>query len=151
MEVLLFDQDAHALEYVSRRFALQARHRTDVDVRLRHDAIGRLLRDPQIFADYGHVDFVFASGLFDYLEVPVGVGLIRNLHRLLLPGGVLYVGNMVPENPCRWFLEHHLDWLLKYRTREELAAMGEEAVPDAERRLVEDATGINPFLVLGKG
>ncbi len=150
LNVLLFDQDQYALEYASRRFALAAGHspRRDVRVQLRHDTIRRLLNDDDIFADQPAVDIIFVAGLFDYLREPTARKLIAKLYRLLAPGGALYVGNMVPENPCRWFLEHHLDWFLLYRSREELLAMGEEAVPGAKAWIVNEPTSVNPFLVI---
>ncbi len=150
VEVMLFDQDRFALEYVSRRFtvALNAKPRTDLELSLRHDTIRRLLDDPAIFDDYGKVDMVFASGLFDYLRFHTGVRLIRNLHRLLSPEGELWVGNMVPENPCRWFLEHHLDWFLQYRSQEDLLTMGKIAIPEPSMRVTVESTRVNPFLVI---
>jgi extracellular factor (EF) 3-hydroxypalmitic acid methyl ester biosynthesis protein len=150
LNVLLFDQDQYALEYASRRFALAAGHnpRSDISVQLRHDTIRRLLNDDEIFAEQPAVDIIFVAGLFDYLRKPTARKLIAKLHRLLAPGGQLYVGNMVPENPCRWFLEHHLDWFLLYRSREELLAMGEEAVPGARTWIVNEPTSVNPFLVI---
>ena len=55
-----------------------------------------------------------------------------------------------PVNPqdLQWFLEHHLDWFLEYRTREELLAMGEAAVPGGEAKIIDEPTGVNPFLVI---
>jgi SAM-dependent methyltransferase len=150
LDILLFDQDVDALEYVNTRLgaAMQRLGGEGPRTQLRHDTIRALLNDPDIFTSFGDVDLVFASGLFDYLHFHTGVRLIGNLYRILAPGGLLYVGNMVPENPCRWFLEHHLDWVLEYRTREELLAMGDAALPGVEARIVDEATGVNPFLVI---
>jgi hypothetical protein len=38
----------------------------------------------------------------------------------LLPGGTLIIGNVVPSNPTRAFMDHILEWVLIHRTEEEL-------------------------------
>jgi SAM-dependent methyltransferase len=150
LDILLFDQDEDALELVNNGLALMKARSGggSINIQLRHDAIRRLLDDETIFDSFGPADLIFSAGLFDYLRFHTGVRLVRNLYRNLSPGGRLYVGNMVPENPCRWFLEHHLDWFLEYRTREELRAMGEAAVSGADIEIIEEETGVNPFLLV---
>ncbi len=151
LDILLFDQDEDALEHVNNRLSmLRTKLGQPIRVQLRHDTIRRLLDDRTIFAAFGEADLIFSSGLFDYLRFHTGVRLIRNLFHNLAPGGHLFVGNMVPENPCRWFLEHHLEWFLEYRSREELRAMGEAAVIEATVEIIEESTEINPFLRLTK-
>ena len=153
LDVLLFDQDRDALEYVNNRVAM-ARSRgagRDMTIQLRHDSIRRLLEDAAIFEPYFQADIIFASGLFDYLRFGTGVKLIRNLFSNLAPGGQLYVGNIVPEQPTRWIFDHHLDWFLEYRTREQLMTMAEDAVSDGNVTVIEEATGHNPFARLSRG
>ena len=48
-------------------------------------------------------------------------------------------------------MEHLLDWHLIYRTRPELMAIGRRAAPDATIRLLEEETGINPFIEILRG
>jgi hypothetical protein len=45
-------------------------------------------------------------------------------------------------------MEHHLEWDLLYRSREELAAIGRRAMPKARVRILEEEAGVNPFLEL---
>jgi hypothetical protein len=68
------------------------------------------------------------------------VGALTQAHRRLKtfvpyrePGGSTYIGNMAPENPSRWLMEHHLDWQLIYRTREEMLSFGRAGAPDHRR------------------
>jgi hypothetical protein len=61
---------------------------------------------------------------------------------------VLYIGNMVPENPSRWYIENHLDWFLIHRTRAQLLEIGARAAPDSQPRIVEEETGVNPFVLM---
>ncbi len=57
---------------------------------------------------------------------------------------------MVPENPSRWYMEHHLDWYLLYRSRAELLEMGIAAAPGASQQLLEEETGVNPFIEISR-
>jgi hypothetical protein len=45
-------------------------------------------------------------------------------------------------------MEHHLAWDLIYRTREALVDIGRRAVPSARIRVLEEETGVNPFIEL---
>jgi hypothetical protein len=152
VEIYLFDQDKLALSYAYGRIkrVLRGPRAEKVRVVYLHDSIKRLLRDPEIFAAHGHFDMVFSCGLFDYLQFPTAVSLSRSFYGTVAPGGTVYIGNMVPENPSRWFMEMHNDWHLTYRTRDELAAIGHAATPNADVRIVDEATGVNPFLAITK-
>ncbi|MBM4396868.1 MAG: PilZ domain-containing protein [Deltaproteobacteria bacterium] len=152
VEVVLFDQDKLALTFAHRRIGplIEGRWRGRVRVTFLHDTIKRLLTDPGIFGDYAPFDMMFAAGLFDYLRFNTATTLTRNLFANLAPGGRAYIGNMDPSNPSRWMFEHHLDWHLIYRTKIEMLEFGQAAVPGAGMEIVEDATGINPFLVIQK-
>lgn len=55
---------------------------------------------------------------------------------------------MAPENPTRWLMEYHLDWYLIHRSREEMLSLGRSAAPGAEISILEERTGINPFLAI---
>ncbi len=150
VELVLFDQDAHALALTQARLSRYAQRWPTVKIIYLHDSIKRLLQDPTLFQGFGPFDMIFCAGLFDYLKFGTAVTLCRHFHANLLPGGTAYVGNMVPENPCRWFLEHHLDWYLTYRTRDEILEFARTAAPHAEVAIVEEATGLNPFVMIRK-
>jgi SAM-dependent methyltransferase len=148
LEIVLFDQDKRALSYSYGRLKRVVSSRWPGLVTLvhLHDSIKRLLRDSGIFAGQGAFDVVIACGLFDYLQLLTAVSLSRNLYSILAPGGTLYIGNMVPSNPSRWFMELHLDWYLVYRERSELLELSRMAAPDARIQLLEEPTGVNPFV-----
>ena len=78
------------------------------------------------------------------------VSLCRNLFSLVAPGGTLLVGNMVPSNPCRWFMELHLDWFLVYRERSEMLELSRLAAPNARIEILDEPTRVNPFVSLTK-
>ncbi len=150
LEVVLFDQDKQALAFSHGRLQRLVTNKWHGQVKVLHlhDSIKRLLRGSTVFSVSGAFDAVYACGLFDYLQPHTWVSLCRTLFGATRDGGSLYVGNMVPENPSRWFMELHLDWFLEYRERQELLALGAKAVPDAELELLEEATGVNPIVKL---
>jgi extracellular factor (EF) 3-hydroxypalmitic acid methyl ester biosynthesis protein len=63
---------------------------------------------------------IYSVGLTDYLQDAFVVNLIDWAHEMLLPGGTLIVGNVVPSNPTRAFMDHILEWVLIHRSEEEL-------------------------------
>lgn len=153
IEIVLFDQDKGALSYAFRRLKplVEQKFAGRVHLLYLHESIKRLLKDAEMFSVFGKFDVVFSAGLFDYLQAPTAAVLIRNLFARLCEGGELYVGNMQPGNPGRWMMEHHLDWHLIYRTRPELMEVGHRGAPEATLRLLEEETGVNPFIQLVKG
>jgi extracellular factor (EF) 3-hydroxypalmitic acid methyl ester biosynthesis protein len=153
VDVVLFDQDKSALTYAYSRLkpVVQKRFASRVRLRYLHDSIKRLLRDRQIFSELGPFDGIFSCGLYDYLAPTTALVLTKSLFARLAPGGSLWVGNMVPENSARWAMEHILDWHLLYRTRAELTDIGRRAAPEAAIRLLEEETGINPFIEILRG
>lgn len=150
VEIVLFDQDKRALTFSYGRLKrlVSARWRDRVTLIHLHDSIKRLLRGSTVFTSAGHFDLVYACGLFDYLQRHTWMSLCRSLYAAVAPGGSLYIGNMVPSNPSRWFMELHLDWYLVYRERAEMLELARAAVPDARISMLEEATGVNPFVSL---
>jgi SAM-dependent methyltransferase len=150
LELVLFDQDKSALSYSFRRLkpAVQEKWGDQVRVLYLHESIKRLLRDANLFTSFGHFDAIYSAGLYDYLQPSTAVVLTRNLFARLVPGGTLCIGNMAPENPCRWFMESHLDWHLIHRTREEMMSIGNRAAPGAAIQVLEEDAGVNPFIEL---
>lgn len=150
IDIVLYDQDASALSFAFSRLnrLVDARWSRRVRIRFLHDSIKRLLRDPALFQDHAPFDVVICAGLYDYLDGRNATTLTRSLYASVRPGGQLYVGNVVPELPTRWLMEQHLDWFLKYKTREDMLAFTGEAAPDAHLAVIEEATGYNPFICL---
>ncbi len=84
-------------------------------------------------------DLIYSAGLFDYLSDRVGIALIRALYPLLKPGAVLSVGNFVPDNHGRGFMELLMDWTLVKRSEADMRSLAERAVPGCEVRTFMDA------------
>ena len=150
LEVVLFDQDRSALSFSYSRLSRLVASRWQGKVRVvhLHDSITRLLRGSTQLAAASGFHAVYACGLFDYLQPHSWVSLCRSLYETLAPGGTLYVGNMVPACPSRWLMEFHLDWFLEYRERAELLELARRAAPGATRTILEEPSGVNPFVAL---
>ena len=148
VDVVMFDQDKGALAYAYRRIQPLTENRQGPAVRILylHESIKRLLHDRTLFDEFGAFDLIYSAGLFDYLRLSTAVQLARDFYGRLAEGGQLLIANMVPENPSRWYMEHHLDWFLLYRSRAELLEMGQRACGEARLRILEEETGVNPFL-----
>jgi extracellular factor (EF) 3-hydroxypalmitic acid methyl ester biosynthesis protein len=150
LEVVLFDQDRSALAFSYARLSrlVAARWQGKVRIVHLHDSITRLLRGSTQLAAASGFHAVYACGLFDYLQPHSWVSLCRSLYQTLAPGGTLFVGNMVPACPSRWLMEFHLDWSLEYRERAELLELARRAAPDARRTILEEPSGVNPFVAV---
>jgi extracellular factor (EF) 3-hydroxypalmitic acid methyl ester biosynthesis protein len=146
VEVVLFEQDRNALTHAWRRLRTTAEARFPHGVRLTylHDSVKRLLRDDKLFAGFPPFDVVFSCGLLDYFQRATAINLVRRLVAATRPGGQLLVANMV-DHPIRWVMEWHLDWNLIYRNHAELLEIGQKAAPGAQVRILEEASGANPF------
>src|SRR6185295_2234839 len=139
LEIVLFDQDRSALAFSYARLSrlVAARWQGRVRIVHLHDSITHLLRGSTVLKLTGGFHVVYASGLFDYLQPATWVSLCRTLYETLIPGGTLYLGNMVPSCPTRWLMEFHLDWYLEYRERVQLLELAKRAVPGARCEILE--------------
>jgi trans-aconitate methyltransferase len=66
-------------------------------------------------------DFIYSTGLFDYLSERVAIALINNLKKLLNPNGILAISTVRDKysNPSVHYMEWVGDWNLIYRDDEE--------------------------------
>jgi extracellular factor (EF) 3-hydroxypalmitic acid methyl ester biosynthesis protein len=68
----------------------------------------------------GSFDFIYASGLYDYLPQTVAQRLTERLFAMLTPGGRLLLANFLPSSSSTAFMEAYMDWWLIYRTKSEM-------------------------------
>jgi len=83
----------------------------------------------------GHIclpssDFVYASGLFDYLDERTGALLLGRMIAALKEGGSVVVPNLTPENEEVGYMEAVLDWWMYYRTEADMVRLAELAAGD---------------------
>ena len=141
----LVDIDEHALD------AARLRLETVVapeQVRTSRENLARLARGRRGAELIAECDFLMCSGLFDYLEEPEAVAMLRLFAAALRPGGALYVGNFAPHCTTRAYMEWIGNWYLIYRTTEDLRRLAVTAeLPSGATQIVAERTGADLFLV----
>ncbi len=99
----------------------------------------------------GDFDLVYSLGLYDYLPDPIAARLTAALFKRLVPGGKLVVANFMPHLPGIGYMETYMDWMLIYRTCDQLASLVEGI--DSQNALVQtsvDMTGNIAYLEIVK-
>jgi len=69
--------------------------------------------------ELGPQALIYSIGLTDYLQDSCVVDLLNWAHDRLLPGGTLIIGNVVPSNPDKAYMDHILEWPLIHRSADE--------------------------------
>ena len=88
----------------------------------------RLFGESTVGKDF---DFVYSTGLFDYLNQRTGRRLVAAMFNMLRPGGSLMVANFLPEVRDIGYMETFMDWNLIYRNRREMVDLTME-IPESE-------------------
>jgi hypothetical protein len=65
----------------------------------------------------GSFDFVYAAGLYDYLNENTAQVLSARLFEMVSPGGQLLIPNFAPQVRDRGYMEAFMDWTLIYRDK----------------------------------
>jgi extracellular factor (EF) 3-hydroxypalmitic acid methyl ester biosynthesis protein len=99
----------------------------------------------------GSPSFLVCSGLFDYLGDVTATDMLRLLWQRLGEGGQLLVGNFMPHNPTRAYMEWIGNWYLIYRTADELERLGVQAgIPGDLFSISTERLGVDLFLIARK-
>ena len=69
-------------------------------------------------------NYIYCTGLFDYIKESRAQVLIGALYDLLAPGGLMSVGNAIGPQDCFWTPEFLGDWSMIYRTRDQVRRLG---------------------------
>jgi extracellular factor (EF) 3-hydroxypalmitic acid methyl ester biosynthesis protein len=94
---------------------------------------------------------IYSVGLTDYLNDEYVVDLINWAYANLLPGGTLVIGNVVPTNPDKAFMDHILEWVLIHRSEAELRSLISRSLfRAASLRLREEPAGVDLFAICRK-
>lgn len=110
-ELIALDQDVESLAVINRDYAGR-------NIRTVHGSVRQLIGGKSKFSG---CDLVYAAGLFDYLEQPVGKRLVENMFDMVRPGGKIMVANFVHDIPDVGYMEAMMDWWLVYRSQEQVA------------------------------
>jgi hypothetical protein len=71
----------------------------------------------------GGFDFVYAAGLYDYLNDKFGACFLQAMFELVKPGGKVWIANFLSDIADVGFMEAVMDWWLIYRTPEQIRAL----------------------------
>jgi hypothetical protein len=102
--------------------------------------------------DLGSFDFVYATGLFDYLPLAAARRLTGAMFEMLRPRGRLLIANFLPGIPDVGYMESFMDWKLIYRDRGDMIQLADD-IPQKwirEIRIVAEEHQNIIFLLLTK-
>lgn len=150
IEIALIDQEERVLTYCERTLSALA-VRTGLRVQFIGESVRRMLMNGRLRETLGERDFIYSTGLFDYLNRRSFGALLSVLYDTLGPSGQLLIGNFAKYNPSRYFMEYCLDWFLIHRSPEELKEFAQALSPAPIRVEVDsEPTGVNLFLRVWK-
>ena len=96
-------------------------------------------------ADLGEFDFIYSTGLLDYLQRPLARRLVNRMFQMLRPGGRILVANFLPQIMGVGYMESYMDWQLIYRSHGDMLdlamSLDQTQVRDI-RMLAEDQQNI---------
>lgn len=149
LRVTLFDFDSDALDHARGRLAGVLAEEQVITLR---DNLYRLPHRPRAAESMQGADFLYCSGLFDYLADDVARTMLSFLWRQLGKQGKLLIGNFAPHNPTRAYMEWVGNWYLIYRTVGELAELASAAALPRDAFMVcDEPLGIDLFLEAWRG
>lgn len=148
----LLDFNEETLQYTGNKLdEVKKKHHRKTPVKLVKNSVHNLLRgERKTVTGEGEFDLIYCSGLYDYLNDRVCKALNTHLYNLLLPGGLLVVGNFSPYTPVKNFIEHFMEWFLIYRDGKQLAALAPEQASEENCVVKAEPTGSNIFLEVRK-
>lgn len=153
-EFMLVDFNDETIQYTGEvlgRLKKQFYRRTPVE--LQRKSVHYVLKEsskPVVNGSDKKHDFVYCTGLFDYLSQRTCKQLMNIFWEWLAPGGLLLVCNVDTSNPSRGWMEYVLDWNLIYRNSQEMTAMSPDKAPADAARIISESSGVNIFLEIRK-
>jgi extracellular factor (EF) 3-hydroxypalmitic acid methyl ester biosynthesis protein len=133
----LLDQEKKALEFVKKRLDSYPYSISFLNTR-----VARLIREGFKIK----FDFIYSMGLLDYFSDRFARRLIQSLCSLLNEGGKLIIGN-ARYNPHRIWMEHGVEWYLKYRNEEELLKLADGLYPIPRKIYVKEEKEIGKIFL----
>jgi 2-polyprenyl-3-methyl-5-hydroxy-6-metoxy-1,4-benzoquinol methylase len=126
-EFTLIDQESRALDYAYRAALPSLVHNeSHCRVNCLHMSFTDILRGTSGLSALPQQDLIYSVGLLDYLTDRRAASLVRRLFDLIVPGGLLIIGNMNETALSNlWPMEFLTDWSLYYRTDAQMLAWAE--------------------------
>lgn len=145
----LLDFNDETVNYTTRVLGeLCRRHGRRTQVEVSKKSVQQVLKESSRSLNGTHrdYDFVYCSGLFDYLSDRTCKELMNLFWKRTRPGGLVLATNITPHCPNRRSLEMLLDWHLIYRDAPRFAAFAPKGAEEEDVRLYSDDTGVNIIL-----
>lgn len=149
-EFTLFDQDPLALDEAV-QLVSQIEKQLDATIKVEYvqESVRTMMTTRRLIKKLGNFHFIYSMGLFDYLTPPVARAVFRNLYQLLQPGGELIIGNFHSSNTSRVYMEYWNDWVLYYRSEDDLLDLV-RGLSTAQKSVVFEDTRSQMFLRVRK-
>jgi extracellular factor (EF) 3-hydroxypalmitic acid methyl ester biosynthesis protein len=153
ISIVCVDHESQALQYAQSRLKpYVGKKKTLTTSFFQEDVILSLIKGKGVSTEIEGSDVIVCAGLFDYLSDRVAGKLIEAMHRLLNPGGSLFIGNVSVDNPDRFSMDYFAEWNLVLRSSQDLHSLVPKHVLDqaAKVEVISESLGINLFLKLTK-
>jgi SAM-dependent methyltransferase len=115
------------LDYDPASLALVRKEQPSRKIRTVQGSVNGLLAGSQVFTG---CDFVYSTGIYDYLAWPTAAELTGLIFRMLKPGGRFLIANFAPNLRDIGYMETFMDWRLIYRDGAELEEVASGLPPD---------------------
>ncbi|MDH5717048.1 MAG: class I SAM-dependent methyltransferase [Spirochaetia bacterium] len=146
----LLDQDQEALNEAENSIKeIENRFNSKIHYKLITDSVRTMLREKDLQKKIGTFHFIYSMGLFDYLSTRVAQAILEKLYSLLKPGGWMIIGNYHEKNSTKIYMDYWGDWVLYYRSEEELKKLADNIEANFKAVVFED-TKCQMFLVIEK-
>jgi extracellular factor (EF) 3-hydroxypalmitic acid methyl ester biosynthesis protein len=142
-------QDFVAVDQDEASLAVVAHDYSRLGVEAIHGSVRQILSGK---LNPGRFDFVYAAGLFDYLNASAASALARRLFEMTRPGGMMMIPNFLAGARDRGYMESFMDWRLIYRDHADMQGLA-SALPStdvADCRIFDDPDDTITFLLVTK-
>jgi trans-aconitate methyltransferase len=145
----LIDQEEQALSVAYRTSQREiTRHRSNLSLSLLNLSFVQMLSEGLPLRKPGSQNFIFSTGLFDYVRESRAQTLLQGMYDLLAPGGMLAIGNAIAPNEHFWTPELMGDWTMLYRTEEEMQRLTTKLPEEAQIEIVKEPAEAYYFLLV---
>lgn len=142
-DFVALDQDAKSLAIIQRDYG-------HLGVQTVNAKIKKLLTDDGFIEQLGQFDFVYAAGLFDYLNDKTITQLMKAMYKMTKEGGLTLFTNFSTGIINRAHMESFMAWNLIYRTPHELLNLSKNIIPACHGQFYEEPSRNVVFLEFKK-
>lgn len=145
IEFTCIDQDEESLKHAQKQLlSLERQKNSGFKFSFNNLAVKNIIVQGLPDKDY---DLIYSAGLFDYFTDPVAQMAAQQMMNGVKPGGQIIIGNFSKTNPCVPFMEYVLDWILIYRSEDDLQRLFGGI---GKTTIEQEQLGVNLFAVINK-